>query len=734
MSRKFTLGRKKGNKEKAKLGETSSTSLADNLVGVLTKDQRSSVPSKPIGYPLFGSPISEVMKKQKKMAGYGDYKVPIFIKLALEYIVRNGIAMEGIFRVSGKLEGVNRLYEEVRDSTIVPNLEGRHDLNAHIVSSLFKQYLRELPEPLLTYALGKQFMALDAGDKNCVRDYQQMVRSLPTYNRNLLASIMHLLHAIADNEEINKMSLDNLARVIGPNCYWDPSGEVSLQGMLQLNQVLHFMVEHSWEIFEEPVSSFALTTTPAIMFRRKLPGHVKSVQCMALDDGHDVLWSVDSSGYCRVHHTQTLDFVLSVETGYPYIFDIVASQDQVWIGSQQSIQIRNSVSGEVVRELAWFGYCFTRVGDMIWNGGDEKIRVWDRRTFQCLHEITVSPGVMIFALVQHDDRVFVACSDQMIRVYHAISLSFIHEFSAHSRKVNRLLVIPATSTLWTCSDDMTINIYDATSYTLLHTISEHQGKVFDLCSFGTEVWSCSWDKKICIWDSKTYKMKGTLPNYHEDAVSQVIPCYNRGLGKWQAWSGSWDKSLTVWDLPKCDLPVPGSAPDTDVLSIDVPPLPARSPRSAPSIAPIAAADDAVIWIALENAIAIIEDGRIITPAMQWSDAFAVAPLAKDTLENCLQHHIDVRIWTPMGPPQVVYWKMLWIEKRLGAHWVERLVVSKDMDIIHFGPNTRFIGPNWPCSIPLENYILIETAPDMITSSPSCTKMASWGETKVLFSD
>ena len=56
--------------------------------------------------------------------------------------------MEGIFRLSGSLSANKELKKKV-DLGQAPPFE--EDTDVHCMTSLLKQYLRELPEPLLTY-------------------------------------------------------------------------------------------------------------------------------------------------------------------------------------------------------------------------------------------------------------------------------------------------------------------------------------------------------------------------------------------------------------------------------------------------------------------------------------------------------------------------------------------------------------------------------------------------------
>lgn len=75
---------------------------------------------------------------------------------------------EGIFRLSGASSMINQLKEAFDHSASggknlnlcsIPNVDG------HTVASLLKLFLRELPDPLLTYALYDAWVAVQS--KSC---------------------------------------------------------------------------------------------------------------------------------------------------------------------------------------------------------------------------------------------------------------------------------------------------------------------------------------------------------------------------------------------------------------------------------------------------------------------------------------------------------------------------------------------------------------------------------------
>ncbi|KAI4826508.1 hypothetical protein KUCAC02_029955, partial [Chaenocephalus aceratus] len=111
------------------------------------------------------------------------------------------------YRISGQERHVKELKEKlIRGKTLPP---------LHKVSS--KDFLRNLPEPLLTFHLNKVFMeaAEIQDDGNSLAMLFQAIGELPQPNRDTLACLMIHLQKVSQCVD-TKMDVNNLARVFGP--------------------------------------------------------------------------------------------------------------------------------------------------------------------------------------------------------------------------------------------------------------------------------------------------------------------------------------------------------------------------------------------------------------------------------------------------------------------------------------------------------------------------------------
>lgn len=102
----------------------------------------------PRNRPSFGVPLDELLERD-------DVSIPIVVYQCVVGIDKFGLAEEGIYRLSGNKMVIDRLkaiFDNDPMSLDFSRMEDFcHDVNA--VTSILKQFFRELPEPLFTKAL-----------------------------------------------------------------------------------------------------------------------------------------------------------------------------------------------------------------------------------------------------------------------------------------------------------------------------------------------------------------------------------------------------------------------------------------------------------------------------------------------------------------------------------------------------------------------------------------------------
>eukprot|EP01103_Thecamoeba_quadrilineata_P015435 TRINITY_DN4882_c0_g1_i1.p1 TRINITY_DN4882_c0_g1~~TRINITY_DN4882_c0_g1_i1.p1 ORF type:complete len:338 (+),score=63.29 TRINITY_DN4882_c0_g1_i1:12-1025(+) len=149
-------------------------------------------------------------------------QIPFFMEKCFEFVEKHGVDKEGIFRASGsrveqlnQMESINQGYGITLDDKTDP----------HMVASLLKAYVRELPEPLPTFDLVESFsQCCGSTDENeRIEEIRSVVNQFPPLNRALFIRLMKCLAKVALNEPTNKMSAQNLSIVIAPSLIRSPT-------------------------------------------------------------------------------------------------------------------------------------------------------------------------------------------------------------------------------------------------------------------------------------------------------------------------------------------------------------------------------------------------------------------------------------------------------------------------------------------------------------------------------
>eukprot|EP01121_Diplochlamys_sp_Union-15-3_P020016 TRINITY_DN7679_c0_g1_i2.p1 TRINITY_DN7679_c0_g1~~TRINITY_DN7679_c0_g1_i2.p1 ORF type:complete len:163 (-),score=10.24 TRINITY_DN7679_c0_g1_i2:164-652(-) len=100
----------------------------------------------------------------------------------------------------------------------------KEQCDVHVVSALLKQYLRELPEPLITYVYYDDFItAWKTKDKEVIKS---LVEKLPVCQRKCLKLLLGFLHLVHKSSKINMMDAQNLAIIFSPSLLRTRKGDV----------------------------------------------------------------------------------------------------------------------------------------------------------------------------------------------------------------------------------------------------------------------------------------------------------------------------------------------------------------------------------------------------------------------------------------------------------------------------------------------------------------------------
>ncbi|XP_072600764.1 rho GTPase-activating protein 6 isoform X1 [Vulpes vulpes] len=165
--------------------------------------------------------------RDKKLSLNPIYRqVPRLVDSCCQHLEKHGLQTVGIFRVGSSKKRVRQLREEF-DRGVDVSLEEEHSV--HDVAALLKEFLRDMPDPLLTRELYTAFInTLLLEPEEQLGTLQLLIYLLPPCNCDTLHRLLQFLSMVArhandnvskDGQEVtgNKMTSLNLATIFGPN-------------------------------------------------------------------------------------------------------------------------------------------------------------------------------------------------------------------------------------------------------------------------------------------------------------------------------------------------------------------------------------------------------------------------------------------------------------------------------------------------------------------------------------
>ncbi|XP_052321367.1 unconventional myosin-IXAb isoform X4 [Oncorhynchus keta] len=141
--------------------------------------------------------------------------VPLVVEKLINYIEMHGLYTEGIFRKSGSTNKIKELRQGLDTDVSSMNLD---DYNIHVIASVLKQWLRDLPNPLMTFELYEEFLrAMGQPDKReVIRGVYSVIDQLSRTHLSTLERLIFHLVRITLQEDTNRMSANALAIVFAP--------------------------------------------------------------------------------------------------------------------------------------------------------------------------------------------------------------------------------------------------------------------------------------------------------------------------------------------------------------------------------------------------------------------------------------------------------------------------------------------------------------------------------------
>uniref|UniRef100_A0A672IMN0 Rho GTPase-activating protein 17 n=1 Tax=Salarias fasciatus TaxID=181472 RepID=A0A672IMN0_SALFA len=162
--------------------------------------------------PAFGTALEEHLKRTNR-------EIALPIEACVMMLLETGMREEGLFRIAAGASKLKKLKAALDCST--SQLEEFYS-DPHAVAGALKSYLRELPEPLMTFGLYDEWtQASNVSDPDKrLQALWMTCDQLPKAHKANFKYLVKFLAKLAQDSEVNKMTPSNIAIVLGPNLLW----------------------------------------------------------------------------------------------------------------------------------------------------------------------------------------------------------------------------------------------------------------------------------------------------------------------------------------------------------------------------------------------------------------------------------------------------------------------------------------------------------------------------------
>ncbi|XP_055664798.1 SH3 domain-binding protein 1 isoform X1 [Falco peregrinus] len=146
-------------------------------------------------------------------------EIALPIEACVMMLLASGMREEGLFRLAAGASVLRKLKSSLASGS---NALEEFYSDPHAVAGALKSYLRELPQPLMTFELYNEWIKV-ASFKDVdsrVQSLRDTCSRLPQESYNNLRYLIKFLAKLVEHQEVNKMTPSNIAIVLGPNLLW----------------------------------------------------------------------------------------------------------------------------------------------------------------------------------------------------------------------------------------------------------------------------------------------------------------------------------------------------------------------------------------------------------------------------------------------------------------------------------------------------------------------------------
>ncbi|KAE8440695.1 hypothetical protein EG329_006813 [Mollisiaceae sp. DMI_Dod_QoI] len=221
---------------------------------------------------VFGVPLDIIIDRDGADStdgiGPGALRIPAIVDDVVTTMRKMDLSVEGVFRKNGNIKRLN-------ETIAIIDKEGCDAVdftkeNVVQIAALLKKYLRDLPDPLLTFKLHRLFIA-----SHKIRDDDKRRRVLhltccllPKAHRDCLEILCSFFNWVAsfhqvDEESGSKMDTHNLATVIAPNILYTNAKGPMDDNFLGI-EVVNTLIECNEQMCEVPEDLQSILNDPTL--------------------------------------------------------------------------------------------------------------------------------------------------------------------------------------------------------------------------------------------------------------------------------------------------------------------------------------------------------------------------------------------------------------------------------------------------------------------------------------
>ncbi|XP_017292012.1 rho GTPase-activating protein 44 isoform X1 [Kryptolebias marmoratus] len=191
--------------------------------------------------PCYGKPLEEHLALSGR-----DIAFPI--EACVTMLLECGMQEEGLFRIAPSASKLKKLKASL-DCGVLDVQE--FSVDPHAIAGALKSYLRELPEPLMTFDLYSEWI-----QASNIQDQEKRLQALmgaceklPPANNNNFKYLIKFLSKLTEYQDVNKMTPGNIAIVLGPNLLWTHNEgnitEMMTTVSLQIVGIIEPIIQHA---------------------------------------------------------------------------------------------------------------------------------------------------------------------------------------------------------------------------------------------------------------------------------------------------------------------------------------------------------------------------------------------------------------------------------------------------------------------------------------------------------